>query len=48
MLLQDEDDRAVADYERAIKALGEASPRAQMIKEEIASIKSRRSWLSGR
>jgi predicted Zn-dependent protease len=48
MLLQDEDERAVADYERAIKALGDASPRAQMIKEEIATIKSRRSWLSGR
>ncbi len=42
MLLQDEDERAVADYERAIKALGESSPRAQMIKEEIAAIKSRR------
>jgi predicted Zn-dependent protease len=42
MLLQDEDERAVTDYERAIKALGESSPRAQMIKEEIAAIKSRR------
>jgi predicted Zn-dependent protease len=41
-LLQDDDERAVADYERAIKILGPASPRAQMIKEEVDAIKSRR------
>jgi len=41
-LLQDDDERAVADYERAMKILGSASPRAQMIKEEVDAIKSRR------
>jgi tetratricopeptide (TPR) repeat protein len=46
MLLQDDDERAVADYERAIKVLGAGSPRGQMIKEEMEGIKSRRSWLS--
>ncbi len=40
MLLQDEDERAVADYERAIKILGPASPRGQMIKEELERIKA--------
>jgi beta-barrel assembly-enhancing protease len=42
MLLQDDDERAVADYERAIKILGSGSPRGQMIKEELEAIKSRR------
>ncbi|MGE5217179.1 MAG: M48 family metalloprotease [Chloroflexota bacterium] len=41
-LLQDEDKRAIADYQRAIKALGENSPRAQLIKEELTAVKARR------
>ena len=40
--LQDEDERAIADYERAIKAFGENSPRAQSIKEELKVLKSRK------
>jgi tetratricopeptide (TPR) repeat protein len=41
-LLQDEDQRAMADYERAIKALGENSPRGQVIKEELNTLRARR------
>jgi cytochrome c-type biogenesis protein CcmH/NrfG len=41
MLLQDEDVRAIADFERAIKILGPNSPRGQMIKEELARLKAR-------
>lgn len=41
-LLQDEDQRAIADYEKAIKLLGENSPRGQLIKEEIAILRVRR------
>lgn len=41
-VLQDEDERAIADYERAIKALGENSPRAQAIKEELNKLKNRK------
>jgi predicted Zn-dependent protease len=41
-LLQDEDQRAIADYERAIKILGEKSPRGQLIKEELATLRARR------
>jgi len=41
MLLQDEDARAVADFERAIKILGPNSPRGQMIKEELDRLKAR-------
>jgi tetratricopeptide (TPR) repeat protein len=41
-LLQDEDQRAIADYERAIKILGEKSPRGQVIKEELATLRARR------
>ena len=40
MLLQDEDEKAVANYERAVKIFGPASPRGQMIKEELERIKS--------
>jgi predicted Zn-dependent protease len=40
--LQDEDERAVADYERAIKILGPGSPRGQMIREELEGLKARR------
>ncbi len=41
MLLQDEDEKAMADFERAIKILGPASPRGQVIKEEIEALKAR-------
>jgi predicted Zn-dependent protease len=40
-LLQDEDARAVADFERAIKILGPNSPRGQVIKEELDRLKAR-------
>ena len=42
LLLQDDDQRAVADFERAIKVLGENSPRGQLIKEELATLRARR------
>jgi predicted Zn-dependent protease len=41
-VLQDEDERAIADYERAIKIAGENSPRGQVIKEELAVLRTRR------
>jgi len=41
-LLQDEDQRAIADYERAIKILGEKSPQGQVIKEELVTLRARR------
>ena len=42
MVLLDDDEKAVADYERAIKILGPHSARGQIIKEEMETIKSRR------
>jgi predicted Zn-dependent protease len=42
LLLQDDDQRAVADFEKAIKVLGENSPRGQLIKEELAALRARR------
>jgi len=42
LLLQDDDQRAVADFEKAIKVLGESSPRGQLIKEELAALRARR------
>jgi len=41
-VLQDEDDRAIADFERAIKLIGANSPRGQLIKEELNSIRNRK------
>jgi predicted Zn-dependent protease len=41
-LLQDEDGRAVANFQRALKVFGPASPRGQIIKQEIEAIKARR------
>jgi len=41
-LLQDEDERAIADFERALKIAGENSPRGQIIKEELKTLKSRK------
>jgi predicted Zn-dependent protease len=40
--LQDEDEKAIADYERAIKALGQNSPRAQVIREELNILRTRK------
>lgn len=41
-VLQDEDDRAIADYERALKILGEKSPRGQSILAELKILKTRK------
>ncbi len=40
-LLQDEDEKAIADLERAVKALGPNSPQGQAIKDEVETIKAR-------
>jgi predicted Zn-dependent protease len=42
LLLQDEDEKAIANYEKAIKILGENSPRAQLIKEELKTLRARK------
>jgi predicted Zn-dependent protease len=42
LLLQDEDQKAIADFERAIKISGENSPRGQLIKEELKALRARR------
>jgi beta-barrel assembly-enhancing protease len=41
-VLQDEDERAIADYERAIKIAGANSPRGQVIREELTILKARK------
>jgi len=41
-LLQDEDQKAIADFERALKLVGENSPRGQLIKEELTTLRARR------
>ncbi|HEY5542097.1 MAG TPA: tetratricopeptide repeat protein, partial [Candidatus Binatia bacterium] len=41
-LLQDEDQKAIADYERAIKISGENSPRGQVIREELKALRARK------
>jgi predicted Zn-dependent protease len=41
-VLQDEDERAIADFERALKIVGENSPRGQLIKEELKTLKNRK------
>ena len=41
-LLLDDDAKAIADLERALKILGASSPRGQLIKEELDFIKARR------
>jgi predicted Zn-dependent protease len=41
-LLQDDDQRAFADFEKAIKIIGQNSPRGQLIKEELNALKARR------
>jgi predicted Zn-dependent protease len=42
LLLQDEDEQAIADFERAIKIVGENSPRGQLIKDELRPLKERK------
>ncbi len=40
-LLQDEDKKAIADFERAIKIFGPNSPQGQSVKDELEAIKAR-------
>ena len=42
LLLQDEDDRAIAYLEKAIKIFGEHSPRGQSIRDEVKNLRARR------
>lgn len=42
LILQDEDDRAMASFENAIKIFGEHSPRGQFIRDEVKTLKARR------
>jgi predicted Zn-dependent protease len=42
LLLQDEDERAMADFEKAIKIFGENSARGRTIKDEVNNLRSRR------
>jgi len=41
-LLQDEDEKAAAEFERAVKIFGENSPRSELIKEEIKTLRGRK------
>ncbi|MGH7816529.1 MAG: M48 family metalloprotease [Candidatus Binatia bacterium] len=41
-LLQDEDEKAIADYERAIKIIGANTPRGQLISDELKALKNRK------
>lgn len=41
-LLMDEDETAIANMERALKAVGPSSPRSQVIREELEMIKARK------
>jgi predicted Zn-dependent protease len=41
-LLQDEDEKAIADFERALKIVGPQTPRGQAIGEELKTLKSRK------
>lgn len=41
-VLQDEDEKAIADYEKAIKIAGADSPRGQLIKEELNTLRIRK------
>jgi predicted Zn-dependent protease len=40
-LLQDEDERAIADYEKALKIVGPNTPRGQVIRDELRILKER-------
>jgi len=41
-LLQDEDEKAIADFERALKLVGANTPRGQVINEELKILKNRK------
>lgn len=41
-LLLDEDEKALADFERAIKIYGAKSPRSEMVREELENLKARK------
>lgn len=41
-LLQDEDEKAIANFERALKVFGSSSLRGQLVKEELAAVRGRR------
>jgi predicted Zn-dependent protease len=41
-VLQDEDDKAINNFQRAIKLVGANSPRGQLIQEELNTLKSRK------
>ncbi len=40
--LEDEDEKAINNYERAIKIIGVNSPRGQLVQEELSTLKNRR------
>ena len=42
LILQDEDERAIADLEKAVKILGANSTRGQIIKDELDNLRARR------
>jgi predicted Zn-dependent protease len=41
-LLQDEDEKAIANYDKAIRILGANSPRTQLIREELNTVRARK------
>jgi predicted Zn-dependent protease len=41
-LLQDEDEKAIADFERSVRSYGPDSPRGQSVKEELESLRARK------
>lgn len=41
-VLQDEDGRAIAEYERALKLIGPDTPRGQVIRDELSILKNRK------
>jgi beta-barrel assembly-enhancing protease len=42
LALEDEDEKAIPDYEKAIKILGKNSPQAQLVEEELKTLKARK------
>ncbi|HMF52631.1 MAG TPA: M48 family metalloprotease [Candidatus Saccharimonadales bacterium] len=42
LMLQDEDEKAIVDYEKALKIAGADTPRGQVIKEELNTLRSRK------
>jgi len=41
-MLQDEDEKAIANFERAIKIIGPSTPRGQLVQEELKTLKTRK------